>query len=44
MICSFLTNGLIYKYISNMGKKLTPYSIAAGHENVLSFESSFQIY
>ena len=34
MICSFLTNDNIYKYISNMGNNLTPYSIAVGHENV----------
>ena len=30
MICSFLTNDFIYEYISNMGKNLTPYSIAIG--------------
>ena len=34
MICSFLTTHNIYKYISNKGNNLTPYSIAVGHENV----------
>ena len=34
MICSFLTNDKIYKYISNMGNNLTPYSIAIGEENI----------
>ena len=34
MVCSFLTNDEIYKYISNMGNNLTPYSIAIGYENI----------
>ena len=34
MVCSFLTNDRIDKYISNMGNNLTPYSIAIGLENV----------
>ena len=34
MVCSFLTNDKIYKYISNMGNNLTPYSIAKGYENI----------
>ena len=34
MVCSFLTNDKIYKYISNMGNKLTSYSIAIGYENI----------
>ena len=34
MVCSFLTNDNIYKYISNMGNNLTPYSIAIGWENI----------
>ena len=34
MIASFLTNDRIYKYISNMGSNLTPYSIAIGWENI----------
>ena len=33
-VCSFLTNDKIYKYISNMGNNLTPYSIAIGYENI----------
>ena len=31
-VCGFLTNDKIYKYISNMGDNLTPYSIAIGWE------------
>ena len=34
MSCSFLSNDDIYKYISNMGNNLTPYSIAIGEENI----------
>ena len=34
MICSFLTNDKIYKYISNVGNKLTPSSIAICGENI----------
>ena len=34
MICSFLTNDNIYRYISNIGNNLTPYSIAIGEENI----------
>ena len=34
MICSFLTNDNIYKYFSNMGINLTPFSIAIGEENI----------
>ena len=33
MVCSFLTNDRIYKYISNIGNDLIPYSIAIGWEN-----------
>ena len=33
MVCSFLTNDRIYKYISNMRNNLSPYSIATGEEN-----------
>ena len=32
MVCSFLTNDKIYKYISNMGNNLTPCTIAIGYE------------
>ena len=38
MICSFLTNLNIYKYISNKGNNPTPYSIAVGHE-IVSFST-----
>ena len=34
MVCSFVTNDCIYKYISNMGRNLIPYRIAVGEENV----------
>ena len=33
MICCSLTNDDTYKYISSMGNKLTPYSVAIGWEN-----------
>ena len=42
MICSFLTNHNIYKYISNMGNNLTPYSIAIGEENIYSLTPHFK--
>ena len=34
IVCSFLTNDRIYKYISNMDNNLTPCSIAIGWENI----------
>ena len=34
MVCSFLTNDRIYKYISNMGNNLSPCSIAIGWEDI----------
>ena len=34
MICSFLTNDSLYKYISIIGNNLTPCSIAIGWENI----------
>ena len=42
MVCSFLTNDKIYKYISNMGNNLTPYSIAIGWENILYLTPYFK--
>ena len=33
-VCSFVTDDDIYKYISNMGLNLTPYSVAVGEENI----------
>ena len=34
MVCCFLTNDDICKYISNMGNTLTPYSIAIDEEKI----------
>ena len=42
MVCSFLTNAKIYKYISNMGNNLTPYSIAMGEENYYLLAPNFK--
>ena len=33
-VCSYLSNDDIYKYISNMGNNLTPFSIAIGDEYI----------
>ena len=41
MVCSFLTNDRIYKYISNMGNNLTPYSIGIGFENIYYLSPCF---
>ena len=35
MVCSLLTNDIIYEYISKMGIILTLYSIAVGDEKHL---------
>ena len=43
MICSFLTNDNVFNYISNMGKILTPYSIAVGHKNIYFLTPHFKI-
>ena len=42
MICSFLTNDNIYKYISNMGNNLTAYSIAVVHKKVYFLTPQFK--
>ena len=42
MVYSFLTNDRIYKYISNMGNKLSPYSIAIGFENIFYLTPYFK--
>ena len=42
MVCSILTNDKIYKYISNMGKNLVPYSIAIGEENIFFMTPHFE--
>ena len=41
MVCSFLTNDKIHKYISNMGKNLSPYSVATGSENYYLLAPNF---
>ena len=41
MVCSFLTSDNIYDYVSNMGKNLTPYSIATGEENYYLLTPNF---
>ena len=41
MVCSFLTNDRIYKYISNMGNNLSPYSVATGEENCCLLTPNF---
>ena len=42
VVCSFLTNGDIYKYISIMGNFLTPYSMAIGEENIYFLTPHFK--
>ena len=42
MVCSFLTNDKIYKYISNMGYILVPYSIVIGEENIYFLTPHFK--
>ena len=42
MICSFITNDKIYKYISNMGTNLTPYIVAVNHENLYFLTPHFK--
>ena len=41
MICTFLTNDRIYKYISNMGNNLCPYSVATGEKNYYLLAPNF---
>ena len=41
MVCSFLTSDNIYEYISNMGRNLSPYSIATGEENYYLLAPNF---
>ena len=42
MVCSFLTNDKIYKYISKMGNNLVPYSIAIGEEIIYFLTPHFK--
>ena len=44
MVCSFLPNDKIYKYISNMGNKLSLYSIATGEENYYLLAPNFKFF
>ena len=41
MVCSFLTSDNIYEYISNMGRNLSPYSVATGEENYYLLTPNF---
>ena len=41
MICSILISDNIYKYVSNMGNNLTPYSFATGKENYYLLTPNF---
>ena len=41
MVCSFMTNYVIYEYIPNMGNNLTPYSLATGEENYYFSAANF---
>ena len=42
MVSSFLTKDRTYKYISNMGNNLSPYSIATGEENYYLLAPNFK--
>ena len=42
MVCSFLTNDRIYKYMSNMGNNLSHYSIATGEANYYLLAPNFK--
>ena len=42
MVCSFLTNDEIYKYISNMGSNLSPYSKAIGEKKIYYIKPHFK--
>ena len=41
MVCSFMTSDNIYKYISNMGNTLSPYSFATGEGNYYLLAPNF---
>ena len=43
MICSFLTDDNIHKYISYMGNNLTPYSIAIGDQIIYILTPHFKL-
>ena len=42
IVCSFLTNVEIIKYISNMGSNLSPCSIAIGEKNIYYLKPHFK--
>ena len=42
LVCSFLTNDEMYKYISNMGSNLSPYSIAIGEKIIYYLKPHFK--
>ena len=42
MVCSILTNDKLYKYISNVGNTLIPYSIDIGEKNSYFFNPDFK--
>ena len=44
MVCSFLTTGRIYKYISQMGNNLTPCSIALAWEKIYYLTPYFKLF
>ena len=41
ILCSFLTNDEMYKYISNMGSNLSPYSNAISEKNIYYVKPHF---
>ena len=41
MVCSFMTSDNIYEYVSNMGNKLSPYSVATGEKNYCLLAPNF---
>ena len=41
MVCSFLTNDKIYKFISNMGNNFSPYSVATGSKKYYLLAPNF---
>ena len=41
MICSFVTNDIVYKFISNKGINLTPYTVAIGEQNIFFLTPQF---
>ena len=41
MVCSFMTSDNKYEYISNMGRNLSPYSVATGEKNYYLLAPNF---